>query len=441
VKVFIMDTDGEGMGIDLAVRALTADHEVHYWLPTETNGEVPPYGEGLVERPLEWKPEMDWAELIVLTGNSTYQTPLAEYFGNGYPIFGANAKGAELELDRGKGQEVLRTYGIKTLPYTVVDSVEDAIAYILKEDAAFVMKPWGGDADKAMTCVPQDVDEAIYTLQKWDREGKFKGQLMLQEKVDGVEMGIAGWFGPGGWNEALEESFEHKKFLNDDLGENTGEMGTVIRHVRKSKLFDEILEPLTDYLHYINYVGDCSVNCIIDSKGRPWPLEFTMRLGWPDFCIRQEVVKGDPVQWMKDLLEGKDTLEVYNKIALGVLLAHGDFPRSKDPVKTWAGFPISGITAENLSHLHFQQMQSGKASKVVAGKVKNLESELTAGTYVMVVSGSGGTVERASEEAYEVAWQIKWPGNLMMRTDIGKRLESELPKLQRFGFAEGMRYG
>lgn len=437
MKFLMLDTDGEGMGLDLAIRAQATGHEVRYWLPSD---ELVTYGDGMVSKPKEWEPSMDWAELIVTSGNSTLGEELAPYFGKGYPILGANEKSAELELDRGVGQDVLERYGIETLPFQVVTSAAEAIAVLVKEDKPFVMKPWGGDADKAMTCVPSTVEEGIFTLQKWEREGKFKGQLMLQEKVDGIEMGIAGWFGPGGWAAALEESFEHKKFLNDDLGENTGEMGTVLRHVRRSKLFDAVLEPISDYLHQCNYVGDCSVNCIIDAKGRPWPLEFTMRLGWPDFCIRQAVIQSDPIEWMLGLVEGRDELEVSSDVALGLVLAHGDFPKCKDPPKDWSGYPIDGIDAGRLGQLHFQQVMKGLGPMVMGGKVKQLGMTVTAGTYVMVVSGAGGTVEKAAKAAYDTAWEIKWPGNRMFRTDIGKRLEKQLPELQRHGFAKGMKY-
>jgi phosphoribosylamine--glycine ligase len=440
MKLLVMDTDGEGMGVDFALRAKESGHYVRYWLPKETSGERPLYGDGLLDRPDEWEPSMDWAELIVTTGNSTYAGALAPYFGKGYPIFGANQKSAALELDRGEGQAVLEYHGIETLPYEVVDSAEDAINFIVKAGKPYVMKPWGGDADKSMTCVPRDVDEAVFTLRKWEEDGKFKGQLMLQEKVDGVEMGVAGWFGPGGWNSAIEESFEHKKFLNDDLGENTGEMGTVLRHVERSKLFDAVLEPLTDYLHLVKYVGCCSVNCIIDDKGRPWPLEFTNRLGWPAFCITQEVVQGDPANWMLDLLKGIDSLDVSKHVAMGILMAHGDFPKCKDPQGTWARYPISGVSADNLSHLHFQQVMQGLSPMVVDGKVKDVDSLLTAGPYVMIVGGHGKTVRFAQDDVYELAGEIKWPGNLMYRTDIGNRLEKELPLVQKFGFADGLRY-
>jgi len=91
--------------------------------------------------------------------------------------------------------------------------------------------------------------------------------------------------------------------------------------------------------------------------------------------------------------------------------------------------------------LHFQQVMSGEAPKVVGGKEKNLRMSLTAGTYVLIAGGSGKTVSQAMEKVYGVANEIRWPGNVMYRTDIGRRLEKELPILQKHGYAEGMRYG
>jgi phosphoribosylamine---glycine ligase len=440
MKVLILDIEGGGTGVNLGLRAVAAGHEVRYWMPTRA-GRPRPYADGMLEKPDEWEPSMDWAELIILTGNNKYSSPLNEYFGKGYPIFGANIKSAELELDRGKGQEILQRYGVKTIPYEVVKSPEEGIALIKETGKAYAMKPWGGVEDCSLTYVSSEPDDGIFTLEKWKREGLFKGQLMMQEKIDGIEMGISGMFGPGGWSRALEESFEHKKFLNDDLGANTGEMGTVIRHVAKSKLFDQVLEPITDYLHSINYVGDCAINCMIDKKGTAWPMEFTMRLGWPDFNIRQEVIESDPVQWMKDLIDGKDTLEVSTRIALGVVMAHGDFPHETTGPEPWADFPIYGITEENFPHLHFQQVKEGKGFLWTGDKLVRPSMTLTAGVYVVVVTGSARTVVGAAKAAYRAAWAVKWPSNIVFRTDIGKRLEEQLPELQRHGYAVGMNYG
>jgi phosphoribosylamine--glycine ligase len=250
---------------------------------------------------------------------------------------------------------------------------------------------------------------------------------MLQEKVDGIEMGIAGWFGPHGWSALKEESFEHKKFMNDDLGCNTGEMGTVIQHVKASRLFDKVLKPLTGKLHELRYVGDCNVNCMIDAEGEPWPFEFTMRLGWPDFTIRCAVMEGDPIAWMRALLDGKDEFKASGEVAVGVVLAHGDFPTEKEPRRKWVGFPINGLEPEAVDSFHPQQIMADKQL-------------VSAGCYLAVVTGAGKTVREAKGRAYGVAWQVEMPSNLMFRTDIGERLRADLPKLHKLGYAEGMDY-
>jgi len=126
VKVLVLDNDGYGTGVDIALRAQDAAHHVRYWLPAAAGA----YGKGLLERPREWRDSMNWADLIILTGNADDKdmgwksSDLDEYFGQSYPIFGTNSKAAELELDRGKGQEVLERYGIETLDYKVVNNLD-----------------------------------------------------------------------------------------------------------------------------------------------------------------------------------------------------------------------------------------------------------------------------------------------------------------------------
>lgn len=441
MKVLVMDVEGEGTGVDISFRAQEAGHEIRYWLPITRGGNQRPYGDGMFSKPKDWHSSMSWADLIILTGNNKYTEELAPYFGSGYPIFGTNAKSAELELDRGVGQQILKQHKVNTIPYVVVNSISEGVKHILKTNKGFAIKPWGGDANSAMTHVAKDANEAVFTLKRWQDQGLIKGQLMLQELRKGVEIGISGWFGPNGWLGAIEESFEHKKFLTGDLGENTGEMGTVIRHVEKSKLFDCVLEPLTDYLHQCRYVGDCAVNCIICDDGEICPLEFTMRLGWPDFCIRQALNKGDPVEWMVDLMCGRDTLKMSDRIACGVVMTHGDFPKCRDGVGTWAGYPIEGISGDNIESLHFQQVALEEVPRVFSGKLRDVEMYITAGTYPLVVTGTGVDVTTAAERAMDTVGQISWPSNVMHRIDIGDRLKKDLPRLQKHGFARGMSFG
>jgi phosphoribosylamine---glycine ligase len=263
---------------------------------------------------------------------------------------------------------------------------------------------------------------------------------MLQKKVDGIEMGIAGWFGPGGWGRWLEESWEHKKRSVGDLGCNTGEMGTALRYTKSSKLFTKVLEPVTEELAKRGYVGDVSINCMIDKEtGVPWPMEFTTRMGWPDFNIRVALHDDDPAEWMLDLIEGKDTLRARGECAVGVVLVHGKFPWDQ-PAEELAGFPIYGLTARNMKQLAFVYMKMGKAPMQVGIDMRSIETYVSAGNYLAVARGTGETFKTAADSAYRVVDHLEIPSNLDYRTDISDRLRRQLPLLQAFGYAKGVNF-
>jgi phosphoribosylamine--glycine ligase len=382
---------------------------------------------------------MAWADLIVTTDNAHFIDDLELYFKRGFPIFGANREGAKLELDRSKGDKVLTDCGVWTVAHEIFSNYEKAIAYVTKESPkCYVSKPMG-DGDRAMSFVPDAPDDLVYKLNKWKEDGR-KGEFMLQEKISGIEMAVGGWFGTDGWSKYKFENFEFKKFANDDLGQTCGESGTIGRYVEKSELFDLVLDPCTDYLHSIDYVGYADINCIVQDDGTPGPMEWTTRLGWPCFHNQMELTKGDPARWMKQKLKGEDALKVYDDISASVVLTTGDAPYGKLPQKQNEGIPIRGVTPEMLPHIRWCEMQNGVAPAMVGGKPRDVSMPVTAGDYVCVVTARGETVSKAVQNAYDVAWNLKWPANRHMRTDIGERLEEELPILQKHGFATGMSY-
>ena len=423
MKVLMIALDCDG--ISFAMRCMLAGHQVKVWFPEKTTA-----GDGLITKVPEWRPHMKWADLVFITENAKLGRELEPFFKRGFPVLGANLAGAELELDRVRGQECFENAGIDTLPYEEFDNYDKAAAFVKKENRPFVAKPWGGTSDKALSYVPPkgfEVEALVWKLGRWKAEG-LKGKFILQQCVRGTEMGVSGWYGPGGFSRWIEEDWEEKKLMNDNLGPNTGEQGTILRHVKKSKLFDEMLKPLEEQLHKIKYVGNINVNCGIDDSGKPWPYELTMRPGWPDFDILQCVIQGDPCEWMVDLLEGRDTLKMSTQTAVGVVLTHGDYPKGDVLDEEAVGFPIFGITPDNEEYIFPSLVRAGKLG---------LE---TAGTYVMIVAALGDSVQEAQKQVYKVCKDIKWPSDKMYRTDIGNRLKKELPLLQSFGYATGMEF-
>lgn len=440
MRLLVIDPEGSN-GLDLALRAKSFEHEVKLAIrKTEKNKLV---GRGFVEVVDDPRPWLRWSNLVVACDNNVYLRDIAAHVTAGGHAICASPETALWETDRQKGQAVLKKAGIATLPSTEFSDYDTAIRFVKKNMKRYVSKPTGdGTADKALSYVSSGPDDMVFMLERWKRLSKLKTPFVLQEFVKGVEMSVAGWFGPGGWNEGWEEAWEFKKLMNDDLGPNTGEQGTVMRYVRSSKLARKVLTPLTDQLEKASYVGDVAVNCIIDERGQPWPLEFTTRLGWPAFNLQCALVDGDPVQWLMDLATGKDSRSMLlDRVCVGVVMSIPDYPYSHLTRKEVVGIPIYGSTRENLwKHIHPCEMQMVECPVQVEDRIVSVQHPATAGDYVLVVTAVAETVRDAALTSYRRLERLKVPNSPMYRTDIGKRLAKQLPTLQAQGYASGMVY-
>ncbi len=383
---------------------------------------------------------MKWADMIVITYNSAYVDDFEPYFKQGYPIFGCNRAGLALEADRELGMDILMKSGCEVLDYFSFTNLDKGIEHVRKTNKTYVCKPMTDD-DRGMSYVADDPADLEYKLGEFKERKLLKKGFLLQEKVDGVEMAVGGWFGPAGFSQWYNENWEEKRLMNDGLGINTGEQGTILHYTKKSQLAKEVLLPVEEYLHKINYVGYLDVNCIIRKDGTPLPLEFTARFGWPHYDIAASLHKGDPANWMADLLEGRDTLDVEAKVAAGVVLSHGDYPYDNMTEKALSGVPIYGINSRNSDDVKFIKAKMGVAPVHVAGHTRYADLPVTAGDEVLVVTATGETVLEARDAATDLAWKIKMPTNRQFRTDIGKRLEKHLPTLHKMGYAKEVEYG
>ena len=216
---------------------------------------------------------------------------------------------------------------------------------------------------------------------------------------------------------------------------------TLSRIVKKSKLADIVLKPIEEQLHKIGYVGYVDNNCIIDDKGIPWPMEYTMRDGWPTkHNVTAHVKNEDPVQWMLDLVNGKDTMEcIDGEVCVSVLIALPDFPYSKITNKELCGIPIRG--ANDMKHIHLSEAMMGIAPTMVGDKVVDQPGLVTCGDYVMVVTGTGDTITAARKDCYTAVKKVKIPNNMMYRNDIGAgRMKKHLPLLHKMGYGKGLEF-
>lgn len=417
--------DSDSCGLDLAYRASEAGHKVRHWIPKE-NGKVSRDGFGFpgIERVESWKSHMDWAKsgLIINLYNGPTTKELERYKGYGFPVFGPSVKSSALEVKRAEGMKALEAKGVKVPPYKTFATLQEAQKYAQKADKRLVFKTLGDEEDKSLSYCAHDPEDMVWRINSWIEQGMtLKGPCMLQDFIEGIEVGVSAWMGSEGFLPHFNLNHEFKKMLSGNFGPATGEMGTVCKYVSTSKLFEETLGPMEAELRKLGHLGDTDLNCIVTDQG-PYCLEFTNRFGWPSTQILCASHKGDPVKWMKDALNGKDTLQVDERTAIGVLMAAPPFPYPDEEGEA-LGLRISGIEAEwqNVAPWQVELSEEGEY--------------LSTGPYVVLCTALAPDVHDAIPQVYETVSRIKFP-NAIVRDDVGKKLEKELPKLHSLGYEE-----
>jgi phosphoribosylamine--glycine ligase len=326
---------------------------------------------------------------------------------------------------------VLKNAGIPVPPYHQCSTLEEAIASVAGQgdDQGVAIKPSGDVTDKSLSFVAKTGKEALWRLARWKKEGKrFPQGLILQERIEGVEFAVGAWIGPSGFAEGWEENFEEKRLFAGGLGPNCGEAGTVMRLVKRSKLASQVLKPLEDHITALGYIGNIDVNCIVDAEGNPWPLEFTCRFGYPAINIELALHRSDPIEFLAGLAEGSPPRRQLDTIAVGVVMALPPYPFGHERPDEVVNVPIWGVTAGLEDQLHPAMVQATD------------DGLATAGSYVLISTGTGESVTAARRQAYRVLNRLTVPASPFWRNDIGSRLRGDLPKLQAHGYAAGLEY-
>jgi phosphoribosylamine-glycine ligase len=178
---------------------------------------------------------------------------------------------------------------------------------------------------------------------------------------------------------------------------------------------------------------------MIPEDGEPRPTEWTCRLGWPIENMILGATEGDPIEWMSDALDGKDTVKFNREIGCCVVLHHGDFPHGNMDKKELSDVPIMGVTKGNKKYLHPQSVKIEIKRGMEQDEIVTRPTWTTTGDYIAVVTGFGKDVKQASERCYKTAGQIH-VSNIGARDDVGEGMEEQLPKLHKLGYATHFEY-
>ena len=253
--------------------------------------------------------------------------------------------------------------------------------------------------------------------------------FVLMDHVPGIEMGVGAYFDGSAFLEPACLDWEHKRFFPGDLGELTGEMGTVVTFDRATTFFERTLKRLAPLLREHGYRGYINLNTIVNREGI-WPLEFTCRFGYPGFAICEPL---QVTPWA-DLFRALTTapgggLRTRPGFSVGVVITTRPFPYARTEIAEPVGLPVTfegPLSEEDRRNIHYAEVGLSHGELVTAGNYG----------WSMVVTGAGATIASAQQAAYDLARRVIIP-NLRYRNDIGTRLAAgDYAEVERLGLLD-----
>jgi phosphoribosylamine--glycine ligase len=379
---------------------------------------------GMVPRIEDWRAELGWVReaggegviLFEAVGFGELQDRLRR---EGYNVIGGSAFGDRLENDRGYAQRLLGDLGLSIAPTAEYATAAAALADLCARPRRCVFKMSASAGETFVGVFPDGSDIAALL----EARGAEQAEFILMDHVEGIETGVGAYFDGERFLLPACIDWEHKRFFAGDMGELTGEMGTVASFDGSQRLFEACLEPLEPMLREAGHVGYVNLNTIINEAG-VWPLEFTCRFGYPGFAVLEPLqAEGWAALFRRMIARGGARFETRPGFAVCVVLSTPPFPWSRHELDSTVGLPVEAAQVEP-EHLHWGEVG------LAGGRI------VTAGLYgwTAVVTGTGGTVPAARQAAYERAAKVRC-ANLRYRLDIGDKLiAGDLDRLRAWGW-------
>ena len=414
----------DGLIGDIAWQISKEGHNVKYYIKNLEEKEV---ADGFVEKVDDWKPEIDWADIIVFDDVLGQGAIAKELRDKGKFVVGGTPYTDKLEDDRSFGQEELKKYGINIIPYKNFTNFDEAIEYVKQNPAKYVIKPSGeAQNTKGLLFVGEEDDgrDVIEVLGDYKRALSKKIPIFqLQKRISGVEVAVGAFFNGKEFVYPINVNFEHKKLFPGNLGPSTGEMGTTMFWSGPNKIFNQTLKKMESKLAEERYVGYIDLNCIVNQYGI-YPLEFTARFGYPTICIQKEGMIIPIGEFFYRLAKGENPqLKVKSGFQIGVRIVVPPFPfhdkktfevRSKGSVIFFKK-PIEGVHIEDVKKVDGQWVVCGSSG------------------VVLIVCATGQTMRQTIDNVYNKIKYIKIP-HMYYRDDIGERWFEDSDKLHSWGY-------
>ena len=353
--------------------------------------------------------------LVVVGPEAPLVEGLAERLrGASIPCFGPHSGGAKLEGSKLHAKRGMKSLGIPTGDFEVVDDPGDVESSLDLFEPPWVVKRdvLAGGKGVTVTSTRELAEGALREAVESD------GFVLLEEHLSGEEASVLIMMDESGYV-LLPASQDHKRVGDGDSGPNTGGMGAyapapVVTPAVMRRVTEEIVEPMHHHLRNEDtpYRGCLYVGLMIDHDGSPSVVEFNVRLGDPEAQVTVPLIASDLGLALLAAAEGslaETEVKFHDLNAATVVLASEGYPGTPA-----TGRPISGWEA---------CIEEGQVSGFVhlAGAITGIDGELlSSGGRVLSATGIAPTLGEAVESSYQIIDSIELDGS-HYRSDIGNR--------------------
>lgn len=415
MKVLIISKEGDACGV--AWKLAKEGHHVDLYIKRQDYVRAL---KGVVNRVESFRPYVASADFVIcdMVGFSQY-APLFKRIGK--PVLGCSEIADLLELDRRRCMEVFKRVGISTPVTHYFDSPRSAKTLNWTHPLGYVIKPCDNlHVSQTYMCDKREIYDWALTTLPADTE------LIVQEVVDSktaVEVSTEGWYNGKEWIQPFNHTFEEKRLTVGDLGPMTGCMGNIVLPIEApDKLTHETVMKLEPVLKKVGYRGPIDVNCLVTEK-QALALEITARFGYDAIEALTHGLKQPLGSFLFDVSTGiaKTVPMIGYDYLIAVRVTTTPYPVIADDTSL-QGCPVLGLEGPGGSVFPCDVYKNGRGYEYASSD-----------GVVCKVAANGRDVREAQRRVYARVADIRVQ-NIQYRTDIGKRVESDLARLKRWGW-------
>jgi len=334
----------------------------------------------------------------------------------GLRAWGPTQQAAQFESSKIFSQEFMDRNGVPTMKSASFQNPSEAKNFAAELGGKCAVKADGLALGKGVL-ICNSADEANVAIEQimTDRAfGDAGSNVLVQELITGMEISLHALC-DGKTAKLFPSSQDHKRALENDLGLNTGGMGTYspVPFLEEDKLHEianAVLEPWLAGCarEGIDFRGMIYPGIMLTDDG-PKVLEFNARFGDPETQVYLTRLKNDLVDLLEASIDGtldEHELQWTDQSSVCVVIASGGYPSSYEKGKV-----ISGIeTADAIPGV-----------KVFHAGTKIIDNEIVnSGGRVLGVTALGDNLLAARNLAYKAATMIHFDG-AFSRKDIAAK--------------------